>query len=590
MRTPKSVRSSTFQISVAPWLEEPIRCFCDEGETRENTLVKPIQTGGSTAGEGGILYDIIWRRGLTHYNWEDNDKARRRFDERIESILKACAPVAEKLARLPLYDATKCEIDFGNVYLRVQGAFDSSNLDSDSVPLQYNEELHNWKSGHMAKARGRGSAVWNFKMNNISNAGAKGGELQESFLAGTQKHWENLCPGCGLYHRMRTEWDDANPKLGGLRYDTFKHGNEYDYNRIEPTVRFQMPCGFEVPMQDIMLRRQLSAQGRYSKGDNLGAPKKLQSWTYQAVSVDFINWLDLIMEKHKALRALRLGDVEPWRKYRVERECLFYDANEAPWGGTINITSGVRKKREGLPDPKIRMFALDHQQGKQHENELPHWWGVIRDVKIEDESLRSLLVDETKLDLDDDIANWLFEDYKCLPWQGVADTGDEATPRYIFCLQYGINGIKGRKAESFTHRTISGSVQRSYSPESALHAILRRAPKYPYVRTTSGLLLPDPREPMFWLYSKYGIRERLHWMRTQTTYETPEDVSEAYKLHQKAEQRVERPHPRLNTKIVEYIERNSNNHQYVNECYISMLVDQSGMIWKKKNEQQNEKN
>ena len=90
--------------------------------------------------------------------------------------------------------------------------------------------------------------------------------------------------------------------------------------------------------------------------------------------------------------------------------------------------------------------------------------------------------------------------------------------------------------------------------------------------------MPDPREPLFWLYSKSGIRERLYWLRKTTDYQTPGDVSEDYQHHQEAEERLARKHPRTGEEIVEWIQLRKRNDQFVNEAYIAMQVDMAGLI------------
>lgn len=91
-------------------------------------------------------------------------------------------------------------------------------------------------------------------------------------------------------------------------------------------------------------------------------------------------------------------------------------------------------------------------------------------------------------------------------------------------------------------------------------------------------MMPDPREPMFWLYSKGGIREQLHWLRTETSYETPEDVSDDYRSHQESEERVESINPGDGSRSYKWIQHRDRNDQFVNEAYIAMQVNQAGMI------------
>lgn len=585
---PKSARSKHFNCSITPWVEEVIRRSTRCPYTRKNTLVKPVQSGGSVAGEVILADWIQFARGFIQYNWSNDKRAEERWDSRIIDYLEACEPIKARMAQLPIDKLRKGEIDFGNVFFRVQGALTPSNLDSDSITHQINEEVHDWEPGHLQKARNRTTAVWNYKSVDISNAGKKGGQLHKAFNEGTMQWWENKCPGCGLYHRMRTHWDDKQPNLGGLRYDAAKarYGDgQYNYNIIAPTVRFQMPCGYIVH-NDVSERRRLSLNAQYGKPTNPGADGTHRSYTYEAVTVDYIDWVQLIKDKHEALRALRLGDPELWRVYRVERECIFYDPDDAPLSHKIVLTDSLKKNREGLPEPKLRAFALDHQRGEAAKGELPHWWCVIRDVSLDTSlpTIRSQLVFEGKLETDEQVIATLKE-HGCNMWQGVADSGDDTTHVYLFCLQHGINCIKGGKEVFYSH---GDGNKRIFSLEKPLHTQVGRAPLFAYIETPNGPV-PHPHEPMFFLYSKSMIRERLHWLRTNTDYRTPDDVSEDYKSHQDAEERLSRRHSITNEVITEWVQLKTRNDQLVNEAYIALIIDQAGMIGIQRNKP-NDKN
>lgn len=585
---PSSVRSQRFNCDITPWLREPIiraaqgiwTPTADNGldlstEMRIGTLVKPVQAGGSVAGEVLMNYWITFARGFLQYNWSNDKRAKDRWESRIEAILKACAPVRSKLETLAQNEATKCEVDFGNVFFRMQGAFNPDNLDSDSIHLQINEEVHAWEAGHLKKARNRSTAVWNYNSFDISNAGKKGGQLHQAFEDGTQQHWEVKCPGCGQFHAMRTRWDDRRPDLGGLRYDSDKcrrPGGRYDYNTLRSTLRFQMPCG-HIVNNDTQERRALSLSGRYSEPRNTGAELTHRSWTFEAVSVDYIDWMQLVKDKHDALRARKLGDPEPWYRYVTERECIFYDADDVPLQGRIVLNSKQKKNRDGLPGDKLRLFALDRQAGDKDKGEFPHWWLLIRDYQIVDDKMKSLLAYEGRIETDDQVL-LILDEHNCKRWQGVADSGHDTTHVYLFCLQNGIHAIKGGKEDAYIHKD---GARRVYSTERPLHAMLNRPSRYPYVQI-GGEMFPDPREPMFWLYSKAGIRERLHWIRSTTDWQTPGDVSEDYPQHMESEERVSRQHTRTGETITEWIQQKSRNDLFVCECYCAMQVDMAGLV------------
>jgi hypothetical protein len=580
---PGSARAKNFKISITPWIREPLERMCHELSVRSVTLMKPVQSGGSAFGEVLLLYWLRFAYGILQYNWSNDKRAEQRWDSRVEGILKACLVVAEMLEHAQLLK--KGEINFGRIYFRNQGTFSSDNLDSDSIRLQINEEVHAWESGHLAKAEGRSTAVWDYKRANISNAGMKGDQLDEAFSKkGTAQHWEIRCPHCStplraVFHRMRTRWEERHPHLGGLRYDADKARigrYEYNYNKIRPTIRYQMPCGGFVHNEDLVMRRRLSLSGRYSEPTNLAAETIHRSYTYQAVSVDFIDWMVLIQEKHAALRARALGDPLPWVKYVQERECVPYSPDDAPVEGIIELVKGLKKNRAGLFGKKLRLFSLDRQRGERAKMELPHWWLVIRDVQVAKGRLVSLLVFEGKVESDDDVIR-ILEEHKCQMWQGVADSGDDTTHVYVFCLKHGINCIKGGNEELYTHE---GGARRVFSTERPLHAMIGRAPKFPYVAVNDGGTtrnMPDPREPMFFLYSKVGIRERLHFLMTDTDYRTPDDVSEDYHKHMEAEERIEERKEGA-APVVRWVQRKDRNDLFVCECYIALQIDQAGAV------------
>ena len=577
---PGSARSSRFDSSITPWTRAPIEDLVDPF-CRISDFVKPVQCGGSVVGEIAICFWIYTATGGDiQYNWQDDDNADARWDKRIERILRACAPV-EALLPTTRGKVQKGLVLFPHLNLMVQGVFTEKRVASDSIRFQVNEELHSWKPGRMEQARRRTTAYWNSVAFNISNASVKGDQLNQSFEAGTQEHWEVRCPGCREFHVMRTRWDDKRPDLGGLRYDAegcrLPDGS-YDYLKLEPSIRFQMPCGYPV-REDPRERRALSLSGRYGEPRNKGAHLSHRSRTLEAVSVDYIPFLTLIQEKHQALKALKYGDPEPFKRYRQERECGFWDNSDRPFMGAIVISSGLKKNREGwLKHPMFfnRYFALDRQQGSLAKNEFPHWWLVIRDVLTTGDSR---LVYEGKVLTDENVIS-ILDEHECVRIRGVADSGDDTTHVYSFCLRYGIHAIKGTSEPFFTHEVpeldpATGQIKRMISvkrisaPEKPLHLMLRAAP------TRQNRL----EEPQFWLYSKGGIAERLDFLRTggAVKWEVPDDVSDDYKSHMEAQELVEEKDKLGNTRMV-YVKVKDRDDLLVCERYIAMQMDMAGII------------
>ena len=572
-------RGESYDPTRTPWCIAPLECV-DDGLTRTVTFVKPVQAGGSVIGEIALCRWIACHTGGDlQYNWEDDGKADERWEKRVEKILKSVEQV-KKIWPSERGKDNKGMVVFPHCSLTMQGVFTESNVDSDSIRFQVNEEIHNWESGRLSQAKDRTSAYWNSVTVNISNASDVGDQLHTEFKSGTQEHWEVKCPGCGSYHELRTAWDEKDPTLGGLRYDSkdcMTEDGEYDYNKIEQTIRYQMPCGHEVK-DDVSVRRKMSLEGRYGAPKNPGAQISNRSFTLEAVSVDYIPWVKLIQEKHRALHAMKRGDHEPYRSYVKRRECKFWDLEERLVARSeVVLSLGRRKGRDGIPDRFARYFALDRQQGTLAAGEFPHWWLVIRDAA---KNGNSLLVWEGKCLTDED-ALGVIKDHGCLMRHGVADSGDDTRHVYQFCLLNGINAIKGSAQDLFHH---SDGSKKIYGVETPLHKMVESPSVYPYKHAYVDKdlrLVPHIDEPLFWHYSNSGLRSRFEWIRSSSSpflFETPGDVSEDYKKHMRAWRLDE---VRLGkTKQITHEWRQVGRRDDLHKCeqYIVMLMEMSGLI------------
>lgn len=530
-RNPSSSLSERFNCSLTPWVRDVIACGVDV-YTRICTFIKPVQSGGSSAGELLLLYWIMFNHGLLQYNWSKNGRALDRWKSRVKRLLESSPPVAEKLSNLGRWDAVNCEVDFGNVLFRMQGTYEGDNLDSDTIPLQINEEVHAWEPGKLQKARNRSTAVWNYKSIDISNAGDKGDQLDEAFQSGTAQHWEVKCPGCGRFHVMRTRWSDTQPELGGLRYDANgcrRPNGSYDYGKLLPTIRYQFPCGFEMP-DDVSARRKLSLTGRYGEPTNPGSPKDAagnyahRSFTLEAVSVDYIPWVQLIQQKHVALRAWKLGDMKPFQVYCRERECKFVDPMDRPLAKPLEVVKETKKDRSGMISRAARLAQIDFQEGEGRE--LPHWWLSIYDV---DAKANVLLVFEGKCEDDIDVIDAL-KRHEVNPICVVVDSSYKAKQRiYDFCLRHGFNALKvdgkerGSSRREYVHKAgdFEGCAMAWSEPEELWLIAGKDMP--------SGAAI----EPEFFHVSDQGAQDLLNEIRSSTTsrFEIPADASEEYKAH-----------------------------------------------------------
>lgn len=538
VRLKGSARSERFQCDITPWLRVPIECL-DDGYTRSVTYVKPIQSGGSVVGEIALCRWIsCWTNGDLQYNWEDDDKADARWKKRTEPILTKCQPVKARWPSKGVGERSKAVVgmvNFPHLNLTSQGVFTSKNLDSDSIRGQVNEEMHNWKPGMKAKADGRLTAFWNSIQVNISNAGMVGDQLHRAYEQGTKELYQAWCPGCRKFHFMQTKWDDKKPQLGGLRYDADGcrlDNGDYNYLKMLSTIRYQMPCGFEV--RDTPGERRLIAlQGRYSEPTNQGATMFHRSFNYDGIVVDYIPFLNFIKDKHEALRAKRAGDIEPFKRYVQERECRFWNPEEAMDYAPIDITSGVRKSRTGWPDADGRCATIDRQQGRQAAGEVPHYWVLIEDWKNTGDNLvlyEGMVVTEPEL-----IS--LLVAYEVPHKNVLIDSGWDTEHVYGLCVKYGWKALKGDKAKHY-----EVEVKRGGKMVKERRLWMRSAGLIDVKVMQDGKSFHTKIYLIF--YSKNGLLDRLQWLEGEGAGHIksviPEDVSEDYHKHCQNMTRVKR--------------------------------------------------
>jgi hypothetical protein len=573
---------TSFDASRTPQIIEPIRAMADP-DVRIGTLVKPVQVGGSTAGEVVCAYWAAFASGLIQFNWEDDQKAADRWHDRIYPALESCGDIKRTGHR---FEETICEARYPNATVRVQGVFNEHSLDSDTVPLQINEEIHSWKPGFLSKARRRQTQVWNAKAFDISNAGMVGDQLHSSYEDGTMEEWEILCPRCFKLHAMHFRWNPANPELGGLRWDSDgckMENGRFNYNKLESTIRYQFPCGFE--MRDVASERR-TIHGHYSSPRNQGAHVSHRSWNFEAVSCDAIRWLSLIQEWHSSIRAMKGGDSEPLRRFVTERECKFFSDEQRPFLGRVVLNSGITKSRIGLADRAVRLWAADKQRGYRSAGELSHYWLVIRDVM---ENADSRLVFEGQIGTDSELIG-ILDEHKCHRFAGGVDASWDTKAVLELCYRNGLNAFMANASHKgwFFHQ--SEKVKRFYSEGKALHMELKMPPRFNYTATVAGWL-PSREEPMVIQYNVAGMLANLFFIREHEgnvradggegdfiRWEVPGDVSEDYQQQNDAWERTTVKQARTNDEVEGFRKTRKADHMTMCEAYIAMMMDIGGFL------------
>jgi hypothetical protein len=592
---PGSPLGADFRIDKTPWCRQPLEDGNRRG-VRRVVFVKPIQSGGSTIGEALICFwSYHWPGGSIGYFWPNNLASELRWKKQTERVLSACKPLQEKLPADNPHAWIDGLIRFNHLNLEMKGVNTDRSVASDTLRAVICEEVHDvnsgWDPGRLRQVFGRMTGYWNSIAYVISNAGYKDSELHKAHDGGTRRQWMARCPGCSnlhheanwVYHVMRTRWDDERPDLGGLRYELpedRKRGEEVNYQQIARTVRYQMPCGYRVG-NDKTERRNLSLTARYSEPTNPNAQLEHESYSLEGVSVDYIDWLTLIEEKHLALRARKLGDPKPWLVYLRERECQFIGLDDRRPESTPIVLSSRQKDRAGLPNRLWRLCFFDYQKGIKELGESPHWWGVIWDI---DAAGNVLLVCEDKLNSEGEVLD-MVRRHDVKPICVGVDASFTGEDRYVyfFCLRHGFNAIKvhGQKTgeRTFTH---GDGVRRAWSePE----------PLWPHSANQQGPTKENPdEEPEYWNVSQSGAMDALaHLMarkrpksdnpnEEESCFEIPADVSEDFKLHFRAWTREKYRVPATNALEERWkkVSEKAPDHLYMCCTYLALWCEMAG--------------
>ena len=125
------VDGHSFDSSRVPQLIEPLRAMVNP-RVRVGTLVKPVQSGGSTVGEILLAFWAAFFYGQIQYNWRDQGMAEKRWDTRIRKMLLSVHDLVWAGGR---YDELICMAKFVNSTIFVQGTRADGALDSETIPF-----------------------------------------------------------------------------------------------------------------------------------------------------------------------------------------------------------------------------------------------------------------------------------------------------------------------------------------------------------------------------------------------------------------------------------------------------------------------
>jgi hypothetical protein len=570
VKLPHSARSPDFDIEISPWLREPAECLTD-GVTREETVVGAVQGAKTTLVEILIPYILTNDPGPLMFNSDVDENAEDWADTRLYPVLRASPATAEIMNLLDKNKATKNLLKWPSMFAIWQGAHAKGNLQGKTIRYLLNDEPWLYPAGHLAEAYKRVTSYWNSFILNISTGGIKDGELAQRVEVSRQMVYQLLCPICKKH--FTPTWRMPDPKNrkkpGGMRYDQTakRKDGSIDFEKLKESVYYSCPHKGCHIHDTVVNRRMMSAQGRYNCVHD--APTERKSFTFNALTVDWVPFHTLVEEWVIALRALKYGDEELLKEFVLKRLAEFWDSDvHRPVIQTVQTTEGL-KMNAGLKRRDFRAMTIDSQYG--------YYVPLIRDWH---HSEGCQLVHFEKAETEDELVA-LQKKFEIDPRFVLIDAAHSQTKVLRICAKYGWTALIGSDRKSFAHFLEEDEdkpkrqIQRIYSPIQMID---------PWIGTKEAGNIEVP----LLYFSKQSTMERLFALRSKEVdypWRVPADVPEIYHRQIDSWEKRTRHIPRTNQRVEEYVQIRKEDHILSCEMFQIVVASIMGVIGAERVEQ-----
>ena len=245
-----SANFDRFDLSLTPYLKEPLNTWNFENIIRETTIVAPEQTGKSLSWIIGLLHSFIYKPCLSLIVYPSDDLGIKINKEKLEPLMKAIPKLAAEL-ELPRSQKKDCYY-FSNLKCYFSGA--GSRVTSQSAKIRIADEGDDWisheeKITNLQDLRKRARSFNESMLFKVCSPTEKNGEIWKEFQKGSQGYWYLRCKGCGQLtmrscdvHNLQWALDEAQ-------------------NIIEPSLVLVCPeCKYEHVEVD---KRDMNIRGGY---------------------------------------------------------------------------------------------------------------------------------------------------------------------------------------------------------------------------------------------------------------------------------------------------------------------------------------
>jgi phage terminase large subunit GpA-like protein len=491
-----------FDVLGSPWLVEPLNAIADQ-EIRQIDLLMPTGGGKTSFYEAAICYAFSESPGPLFY-YELNDANAREWNEtRLQQTLRA-TPETAKLLPLDPKKVRRDAIIASHMPILIGGA-NMSNAQAKSVRYAMMDECWDYEHGMMRQITARLHDRWNGKRISGSQGGHEKTEWHESWMLSTRSVFSWTCRQCGNVHPYR--FADIDYDAGGLPYP------EYDIHQVDETTCMVCPTCSEQYKDNANVRRMLASEAKYVP-KNPKAERGHVGYQVSAMAIYRISWATLVHERLQAEAAMKRGDIELMKSWKMKRLAEFWA--DSPEKNRPKIEPGEHLMAEYENGEKwdgelYRFMTIDRQ--------MDHFWVAIRAWRADGESrLLYYGKEATEKRLVD-----LQVQYSIRPMHVFQDSGWQAGQVYAACAKHGWVALKGDKADNYRH-DLNGVKSRKFFSEPQIMDV------------AEGRLFL-----MFW--SNRNVKDVLFRLRTGdgVAWEIPADVPRDWLTQIDTEVLKERP-------------------------------------------------
>ena len=486
---------------------------------------KPPRFGGSLIADIAIPWIVCNEPGPIMWNWQSDDDAKGHMKEKAWALWNTSKDFR---ALLPpsRHDKTNTEIYFGPFFMVCQGA-NINNLQSKGVRWLFNDEvwLPIWQELYgQAEARcGDFKRSGAYKITDVSQAGNSRDVEDRNWCEGHQAKWAYLAKD-GNYYPLDFGGKREDGSRWGLVWaeDARRKDGTFNRARALETARYQCRFTGQEWTDSTKAQEEWNRLGKYLP-QNKDAPPNVVSFAVNGLlNYTFADLVDL---KIKAMELASYGDMSGIRDFKQKYETT-------PWEET-HLTVEISTEKSGYkyadyangeatPNEAARAMTIDRQHGIGKD--VPHRWVEIRAFSAGGDS-RQLWFGrlETKEACRDLQLRMKVKD-RCV----MQDARFEKHEVFRECSEYNWLAVWSSDQNSWTH----------YKPSPGQEPQKIKLPYSPIQRAEV-----DAGKICHYIHFNDNYHsDILHNLLSGrgTKWEMPDDVSEEYVKHLKAEHKVEK--------------------------------------------------